>query len=408
MNSRLTIPLLTMAAATNALGCYSTWDLKPEMVVKLDGFSGAPRKLEVNDGGERKEIEFTSDTYLHFHDSRGYEVSTQFHSLRMKGPLLVGIEQESGEQLNVDLRGIRLIQVSELSTAKTTAATIGYIAGLVPVIGGLAFGIYFTFDLNPSGRPLRVEDRASPIAAPLVFNRSHKGRRRASGLHGPTRTRLFAHWAQEASAECASVPAFLALARDLARVSAPTNLVQAALRAAREEAKHTRLCTELANKYADAPIAAMTPPVPKVVDSDLHSLLERLVLEAFWDGCVAEGSAAATARRATAATKQKSARKALNVIARDEQRHANLARDILVFGLSAGGKSIRRKLGESLEQRRADEEKRLDAWAAEATEQALDQDLLAENGLAGRDIKHQARIETWEKSVSMLETMGCV
>lgn len=114
------------------------------------------------------------------------------------------------------------------------------------------------------------------------------------------------------------------------------------------------------------------------------------------------------ARRSVAKAKNAATRTALKVIARDEQGHADLARGIIAFGLSAGGNSLRRALGESVEQRRAEEEARLNEWTAASTYDLMDEDVLREHGLAGEDVERLARIETWEKSVSMLESMGCV
>jgi len=111
------------------------------------------------------------------------------------------------------------------------------------------------------------------------------------------------------------------------------------------------------------------------------------------------------ARRSVAKAKNDRARNALHVIARDEQGHADLARDIIAFGLSAGGSSLRRVLGESFEQRRAEEEARLNECMVAAH---VDEGIACEHGLAGQNVERQAHIETWEKSVSMLEAMGCV
>ena len=405
MNTRITLPLLTVAAATNVLGCYSTWDLTPEMVWKLDGFEGGTKKLNVVEDGERKEVPFTSDTYLHFHDTKGQEVSGQFRSLRLDGPVLIGIEQTSGDRLNVDLRRVRSVQVSNLSPAKTTLATVGYLAGLVPVGFGLVYGAFFTFAYSGGveGRPLRVTGRNAPVSAHLALDRGRQGRRRTSRINDATRDKLFARWAKAAGEECASIPAFLALARDLKMASAPTALVRAALRAAREEANHTKLCTNLANEHAEEPVLAVTPPVPNNGDVDYELLLQRLALEAFWDGCVGEGAAAAVARRSAPLVTDEATRLALQTIAHDEANHAELARHILAYCLSAGGRAVRNTLLESLECRRRDEEAQIEAMAHEEDEEpSVDSEFAQKYGLAENKLRSAARIETWEKSVALL------
>jgi hypothetical protein len=220
-------------------------------------------------------------------------------------------------------------------------------------------------------------------------------------VDGATRARLFAHWASEASAECASVPAFLALARDLELASAPTGLVDDARRAAREEATHTVLCAELAGDHAPLPITADAPPTPPSTDGDPQSLLVRLATEALWDGCVAEGVAAAVARRAVVLAGDEATRRALLTIARDEQGHAELARQVLAYCLSAGGRPIRDALVQSFETGRADEEARLDL-GEDGNESSIDEDLARRHGLAGNDVVRAARAEVWGSTLSML------
>src|SRR6185436_11298871 len=135
------------------------------------------------------------------------------------------------------------------------------------------------------GRPLRTAPGGPRLQAPLVLDRrgraSRCGGRRSRSPMGDeaTHRRLFAHWANSASGECASIPAFLALARDLRLASAPTALARRALRAAREEANHTELCAALASEHAPWPIATKIPDVPPNEDKDFEALLERLALE---------------------------------------------------------------------------------------------------------------------------------
>ncbi len=203
-------------------------------------------------------------------------------------------------------------------------------------------------------RPLRMHENASPELAPLVLG----PRRRLSKRHDsdiPAHS-LAAFWLRETSAECASIPAFLALARDLARVGAPSSLVENAQRAAIEEAKHTRLCAELAGEYTGMDVGARMPRVPRRMVANQQALLERLAIESCWDGCIGEGAAAARARRLAVHTHDVRTRETLSIIARDEQGHADLAADILRFCIAVGGKSVRNAIAESIELRRATEE----------------------------------------------------
>jgi hypothetical protein len=93
---------------------------------------------------------------------------------------------------------------------------------------------------------------------------------------------------------------------------------------------------------------------------------------------------------------------ALRTIARDEQGHADLARQILSYCLSAGGRAVRNTLVENLERRRAEEEARIDMADEPAAEIEIDEDFAQKYGLPGQDITRAARAETWEKSAALL------
>src|SRR5262245_45305475 len=73
------------------------------------------------------------------------------------------------------------------------------------------------------GRPLRVG--GDVLLPPVVARGRRLGWRRNAGIGRGTREALAGAWQDDARAECASVPAFLALARDLAAAGAPDALV---------------------------------------------------------------------------------------------------------------------------------------------------------------------------------------
>ena len=212
----------------------------------------------------------------------------------------------------------------------------------------------FTPCYFPSGRPLRIQEHTSPELAPLVLGPPHRlSKRHDSDVPAHS---LAAFWLRETSAECASIPAFLALARDLAFMDAPASLIENAQRAAIEEATHTRLCAALAGEYTEMDVGALVPRVPHRKAASRQALLERLAIESCWDGCIGEGAAAARARRLAVHAHDARTRKTLSIIARDEQAHADLAADILRFCVAAGGKSVRNAVAESIALRRAAEE----------------------------------------------------
>jgi len=247
MHSRPVFAGVTLIMATNLTGCYSTWDVAPSTLCRLDGFrTGDERSLPTRDN---EQVSFTSDSQIYFRGIDGQETQLQFGAIDFRNYYFVGERKNDGAKLQVDLSRVAEVKVKNVSVPSTVLVTTGILLGAVVGIGGPALLAAYLGSAS-SGRPLRVADASAPVRAPLLLDRV--AQRRPEPFHAQcadatTRAHILAHWANEASAECASIPAFLALARDLRRASAPTNLVQAALRSAREEATHTRLCLELAN-----------------------------------------------------------------------------------------------------------------------------------------------------------------
>jgi hypothetical protein len=397
MYSRKTLALLSLLSTTSASGCYGTFDLTPQSVAKLNGFRAG---YEVGlQGKDNEEVVFTEKTELSFLGADGAVAEATFNRIDIQGNILIGEESRSGEQLYVDLSRMSAVRAEKISIPGTVMlaglGTAGLLAGSVLAVFIFGGGI-------GGGRPLRVAGQTETVRAPLMRARHRNRHVRAHMADEATRQAILTHWANEASAECASIPAFLALARDLEKVGAPRGLVEAALRAAREEATHTNLCLALANAHADQPIMTRTPAIPTSTDIDREALLQRLTLEAFWDGSVAEGSAAVVAQRSAVDTRDDATRLALQTIARDEANHAELARLIVAYGLSAGGPALRRALHESFESKRAHEEALLGRNSDVNTESSADQEFAQGYGVAGDDVTREARIEAWEKSVSLL------
>jgi hypothetical protein len=206
---------------------------------------------------------------------------------------------------------------------------------------GIGFHYFPPFGAPASGctvgRPLRVGD-AVVLPPALVVG---PGACHSARIDRETREALAGAWLADAQTECASIPAFLALARDLEAVGAPAFLIAQALAAAGDEARHTALCSELASSFAGWRItpAEVAPPTPR--DADRRSALLRLALESWHDGCLGEGAAAVRAKRALAGTAGSAAAKALAVIARDEARHAELGWRVLAYCLAEGGRNVR-------------------------------------------------------------------
>jgi hypothetical protein len=127
--------------------------------------------------------------------------------------------------------------------------------------------------------------------------------------------------AEAAHLEAASVHAFEQLADRLAALAAPATLVTAARRCAREEIEHARVMTAWARVYGVEPAAVRLRPVGE-------PMLEALALENAVEGCVRETWGALLAWYQAAHAEDPALRAALADIARDETRHAELARSI--------------------------------------------------------------------------------
>jgi hypothetical protein len=187
-----------------------------------------------------------------------------------------------------------------------------------------------------SGRPLR---RGDDVLLPPVLSGEAR-EPSCAALDRDTRSSLVEAWLDDARTESASIPAFLALARDLATVGAPDALVARALGAAEEEALHTLLCSAVASRLSGTPVVPALLAPPPAEDASLEAALVRLAVESWRDGCLGEGAAAERARRALGGAQDPLARAALGRIAVDEQRHADLGWDVLRFCAARGGRAV--------------------------------------------------------------------
>lgn len=169
----------------------------------------------------------------------------------------------------------------------------------------------------PHGRPLRDGERS--ILPPLLA----EGSPIESEALPDARAR---EWAEDGRLEYASVPAFLRLAAELDALGA-RRLAARARAAAREELGHARACFALASAHSGVRLMAgpMPAPAPRVPS------LDTLARESVVDGIVGEGASATRARQRVEKERDPRTRRVLEVIAREEQSHADLARDVVRF-----------------------------------------------------------------------------
>ena len=154
-------------------------------------------------------------------------------------------------------------------------------------------------------------------------------------------------WLRDALAEHASVAAFSAFNLSLLALGAPAELVRASAAATLDEVYHARACFELASDYAGAPVGPAPLDVSDLqIGTDLASVVER----AFLDGCIGETAAALVARASLDGCDAPRARAALERIAEDEARHAELAWQFVAWAVQRGGEAIVQVLQCALEQ----------------------------------------------------------
>ena len=222
------------------------------------------------------------------------------------------------------------------STVRTPEVTVGL---------GARFPQMYGFPITcVEGRPLRGE---GGIARPGVIA-GRERRLRDARLGAGTRGAIGDAWIEDARSECAAISAFVALARDLAAVGAPPSLVARALGAAGDEVRHTLACAEIASSHAGFDVHPVLLGAPPARDADRREALTRMAIEAWLDGCLGEGAAAARAARASVTATDPDARRAQAVVAKDEQRHAELGWSVLACCLSEGGSEVSDAIAEAL------------------------------------------------------------
>jgi hypothetical protein len=124
--------------------------------------------------------------------------------------------------------------------------------------------------------------------------------------------------ADTARLEAASVYAFERLARELAALSAPVELIAAAARSAQDEVRHARVMTALARSWGGEPEEVHVTPLP--LRAPFAIALDNAV-----EGCVRETHGALIAQHQALAARDPEIRSALTAIAADETRHALLS-----------------------------------------------------------------------------------
>ena len=191
----------------------------------------------------------------------------------------------------------------------------------------------------PGGRPVLSADggMVRPQARVRPNEIADEGKRRAA-----------LGWVEDARLEYASVASFRRAAQELRNVGAPSGLVEAAMEAAADEERHTRLCLDAAAQLGTGAIELESmPPAPVRT-----ATLSQLARDTFAEGGVGETVAALAASEAAKRCHDDRLRAALEQIAQDESRHAQLAWQTIGWALQAGGDEVRQALRDEADRAR--------------------------------------------------------
>jgi hypothetical protein len=193
-----------------------------------------------------------------------------------------------------------------------------------------------------SGGRAYLVDGTARVASPARSHEpdwAHGDRPCVDGLASEERSRSAAAWAADAAAEHASIASFARFSLSLLAVGAPAELVTSAHDAALDEIRHARTCFALAAAYAGYDVEPGPFPVGDAVhpDTSLAALARSTALE----GCVGETIAAVVAAERARCETDPAVRAALEGIAADEARHAELAWRTVAWAVRTGGEPVR-------------------------------------------------------------------
>jgi len=184
------------------------------------------------------------------------------------------------------------------------------------VANGFGCDVEASTFVGADGAPVVVECDKCTVA----------GRRPAALKRADVRGRdvVARYLARLAHLEAASVPAFEQLAVELAGLDAPGELVRAARRSARDEARHARRMTDLARSHGTEPPAVR---IGRTRACSAASLARENAVE----GCVRETFGALLAAWQADHARDRAFARTMQCVAADEARHAALAWSIAAW-----------------------------------------------------------------------------
>ncbi|NUO54820.1 MAG: ferritin-like domain-containing protein [Polyangiaceae bacterium] len=243
-----------------------------------------------------------------------------------------------------------------------------------------------------SGRPFLIANRlrtAELRVAPGIGWTS-TDRPCVEALAPAVRAFLAEAWLRDALLEHASVASFSRFALELLAVGAPSDLVDAAHQAASDEVRHARACFSLASAYAGAELGpgpfAFGGPI------ELGSDLAAVAASAVKEGCVGETLAAVQASVQLDGARDPAVQKALEEIAEDEARHADLAWRFVAWAVRVGGAQVVQAVAAAFEEALA-------GVAPSMAEPEVDAALVVAHGRATSEVLRVVFAETVEETI---------
>lgn len=167
------------------------------------------------------------------------------------------------------------------------------------------------------------------------------------GLDPKTQEALATAWLDDARGEHASVASFARFTLELLGLGAPAELVRDAQRAALDEIEHARLCFAVVRHVSGERLG---PGPFDAAGAAPRGSLAACAAAAVQEGCIGETIAAAVAAAERDGARDPVVRRALERIAADEERHAELAFRFVAWALATGGPDVRRAVTLAFEQ----------------------------------------------------------
>jgi hypothetical protein len=140
--------------ATTCTGCFSTWDISPRELNRLNGYR-EPQVVPIADNNG-KEVAFDPRTELRFYGPDGeMQDKAKFASIDVAGSTFTGIARGERRTVSVDLSQVSEVQARKFSIGKTIAVGVGVPAGvaLVLTIVVVAVAASTVTSVGSSGNP---------------------------------------------------------------------------------------------------------------------------------------------------------------------------------------------------------------------------------------------------------------